>query len=84
MDNCTAYDAETIHLLRTVLEEAWDALQPHHKDQTSKSHLAECVLRQAAKGERHPGRLLSWAIADAGQEIAAASSRQRPICEVSI
>jgi hypothetical protein len=84
MDNCTAYDAETIHLLRTVLEEAWDALQPHDRDQTSKSHLAECVLRQAAKGEHHPGRLLSRAIAHAGQEIAAASSRQRLSREVSI
>jgi hypothetical protein len=75
MGNCTAYDTETIHLLRTVLEDAWDALQPHHRDQTSKSRLAQCVLRHAAKGERHPGRLLSQAIADAGREIAAASSR---------
>jgi hypothetical protein len=72
MGNCTVYDAETIHLLRTVLEEAWDALQPHHRDQTSKSHVAECVLRQAANGERHPGRLRLQAIADAVHNIAAA------------
>jgi hypothetical protein len=66
------YDAETIQLLRKVLEEAWDALQPHHRGQTSKAHLAECVLRHAAKGERHPGRLRFQAIADALPNIVAA------------
>jgi hypothetical protein len=80
----TAHDADTIHLLRRVLEEAWDALQPHHRDQTSKSQVAACVLRQAANGERHPGQLLSWAIADAVQDIAAASSRQKRFHDASI
>jgi hypothetical protein len=70
MKNRGAYDPETVQLLRTVLDEAWDALQPHYRDQLNKSHLAECVLRQAAKGERHPGRLRLGAIADAVEEIA--------------
>jgi hypothetical protein len=68
----TAYDQETVELLRTVLDQAWDALLPHYKEQISKSPMAECVLRQAAAGERHPARLRSRAIADAVQEIAAA------------
>jgi hypothetical protein len=68
----TVYDAETVRLLGTVLDEAWDALQPHHRNQTGKARLAECVLKQAANGERNPGRLRSKAIADAVQNIAAA------------
>jgi ABC-type phosphonate transport system ATPase subunit len=67
-----AYDPETVELLRTVLDEAWGALQPHYRDQISKSRMAEFGLRQAASGERHPGRLRFRAIADAVQEIAAA------------
>ena len=57
MKNYSAYDPETVQLLRTVLDEAWDALQPYYRDQISKSRMAECVLRQAASGERHPRRL---------------------------
>jgi hypothetical protein len=72
MDDCTAYDPETIQLLRTVLDEAWDALAPKHRKQISKSHVAQCVLRHAAAGERHPGRLRFRAIADAVREGAAA------------
>jgi hypothetical protein len=66
----TAYDQETVELLRTALDQAWDELSPHYRDQISKSHMAECVLRHAAAGERHPARLRSRAIADAVQKIA--------------
>src|ERR1700722_11334950 len=55
MGNGTAYDPETVQLLRAVLDEAWDALAPRHREQISKSHVAQCVLRRAAAGERHPG-----------------------------
>ncbi len=72
MKNYSAYDPETVQLLRTVLDEAWNALQPHYRDQISKLRMAEFVLRQAAGGERHPNRLRFRAIADAVQEIAAA------------
>jgi hypothetical protein len=66
----TAYDQQTVELLRTTLDQAWDELLPHYREQISKSHMAECVLRHAAAGERHPARLRSRAIADAVQEIA--------------
>ena len=69
MSNRAAYDPTTIDFLRTVLDEAWDALAPRHKEQISKSHLAECVLRNAAKGERHALRLRFRAIADVIQKI---------------
>jgi hypothetical protein len=71
MGNGTAYDPETVQLLRAVLDEAWDALAPRHREQISKSHVAQCVLRHAAAGERHPGRLRFHAIADAVRELAA-------------
>jgi hypothetical protein len=73
VSNYNAYDPETIELLRTTLNEAWDALPLHHREQTSKSHMAQCVLKHAARGERHPGRLRLRAIADAMQEIASTS-----------
>jgi hypothetical protein len=71
MGNGTVYDPETVQLLRAVLDEAWDALAPGHREQITKSHLTQCVLRHAAAGERHPGRLRFRAIADAVQELAA-------------
>src|SRR5262249_27784380 len=66
----TEYDAETIELLRAVLEEAWDALSPRLRDRISKSHMAQCVLKHAASGERHPGGLRSQAIADVVRQAA--------------
>jgi hypothetical protein len=77
MSITTAYDPETVELLRTVLDQAWADLHPRHKEQISKSHMAGYVLRPAAAGERHPGRLRFRAIADAVQELASAESRQR-------
>ena len=68
--NYSMYDSETIKLLRTVLDEAWDTLRPLHREQISKSHMAVCVLRQAAKGERNRDRLRFRAIADAVQAVA--------------
>ena len=70
MGNGTAYDPETVQLLRAVLDEAWDALPPRHREQTSKSHMAQCLLRHAAAGERHTERLRFRAIADAVRELA--------------
>jgi hypothetical protein len=52
-----AHDPATLEFLRTVVDEAWDALPPGYKEQISKSQLAESVLRNAANGERHAGRL---------------------------
>ena len=71
MSNRGAYDPATVEM-RTVLDEAWDAMAPCHKKQISKSHLAECVLRNAANGERHAVRLRFRAIADVIRKIDAA------------
>jgi hypothetical protein len=49
------YDPETITLLRSVLDAAWDALPPEAS--ISKSDLAMQLLRIAAQGERDPHRL---------------------------
>jgi hypothetical protein len=68
-----AYDPATLEFLRTVLDEAWDGLAPRYKGQISKSHLAECVLRNAANGERHADRLRYRAIADVTRKIDAAT-----------
>jgi hypothetical protein len=64
MSNRGAYDTATLEFLRTVLDEAWDELAPRHKKQISKSHLAECVLRNATNGQRHASLLRYRSIAD--------------------
>jgi hypothetical protein len=73
MSNRGAYHPATLEFLRTVLDEAWDALAPRHKEQISKSHLAECVLRNAANGERRANLLRYWSIADVTRKIDAAT-----------
>jgi hypothetical protein len=73
MSNRGAHDPGTVEFLRAVLDEAWDALPPSHKEQISKSQLAESVLRNAANGERHAGRLRFRAIADVIRNISAAT-----------
>jgi hypothetical protein len=60
----SAYDPETIALLRDVLDAAWHSLSPEHQARTSKSHLAERVLKLAARGERDPARLRVHAIVE--------------------
>jgi len=55
-------DPETIAVLRAVLDDAWAALMPEHKLTTSKSVLAERILRLAAQGERDPLRLRACAV----------------------
>jgi hypothetical protein len=41
MRNLGAYDPATLEVLRTVLDEAWDALPSCHKKQISKLQLAD-------------------------------------------
>jgi hypothetical protein len=59
-----SYDPETIMLLRSVLDAAWNSLAPAQQACTSKSHLAESLLRLAARGERDPSRLRVGAIVE--------------------
>jgi hypothetical protein len=59
-----SYDPETIALLRNVLDAAWHSLSPEYQARTTKSHLAERVLKLAAPGERDPARLRVRAIVE--------------------
>jgi hypothetical protein len=52
-----AFDFETLQLLRSVLEEAWQCLRPDEQARATKSLLAERILKLAASGERDPIRL---------------------------
>ena len=51
------FDIETLTVLRTVLDEAWELLSPEQQARTSKSLVATRLLEAAAAGERDPGRL---------------------------
>jgi hypothetical protein len=59
-----AFDPETIDLLRSVLDEAWESLRPDQQAQQSKSLLAAIILKLAATGERDPIRLRTLAVTE--------------------
>ncbi|MGA7023225.1 MAG: hypothetical protein WB036_10605 [Pseudolabrys sp.] len=59
-----AFDPETINLLRSVLDEAWESLRPEQQAQRSKSLLATIILKMAATGERDPIRLRTHAVTE--------------------
>jgi hypothetical protein len=70
-----AFEADTLRLLRAVLDEAWDALTPEQRSDTFKSDMALRILRLAQQGERDPARLriaamLRVAPADAAEKRA--------------
>jgi hypothetical protein len=60
--NPGVYDPETVNLLRTVLDQAWDSLSSHQRDQTTKADLALRILKLAMAGERDPAYLRTRAI----------------------
>ena len=55
-------DLKTVNVLREVLEDAWYSLSAEQQVKTSKTVLAERILRSAAKGERDRKRLLAAAL----------------------
>ena len=57
-----AFDPETIELLRNILEETWGSLRPEEQAQSSRSLIAERILKMAATGERDPIRLRTRAL----------------------
>jgi hypothetical protein len=59
-----SYDPETITLLRSVLDATWNSLSPAQQARTSKSQLAQRLLKLAARGERDPARLRVRAIVE--------------------
>ena len=56
------FDIETLTILRTVLDEAWELLSPEQQTQTTKSLVATRLLEAAAAGERDPCRLRDAAL----------------------
>jgi hypothetical protein len=52
-----SFDPETVSLLRETLDDAWGSLRPEQRAMTSRTLLAEGILKSAAKGERNPERL---------------------------
>jgi hypothetical protein len=56
------FDIDTVLLLRETLDDAWASLPPQQRATTSKTLLAERILKSAAGGERDPERLLDAAL----------------------
>jgi hypothetical protein len=56
------FDIETVLMLREILEDGWACLPPAQRATTSKTILAERILRAAAAGERERERLLDAAL----------------------
>lgn len=56
------FDIETLTVLRTALDEAWELLSPVQQARTTKSLVATRLLEAAAAGERDPGRLRDAAL----------------------
>ena len=52
-----AFSPETIELLRSVLDDAWESMRPEERACTSKTAIAARILDMAAAGERDPIRL---------------------------
>jgi hypothetical protein len=64
------FDRDTVALLRTTLDRAWDSLPAGQQAVTSRSILAERILKAAAQGERHPDRLHARALSATGLLVA--------------
>jgi hypothetical protein len=56
------FDLETVHFLRETLDDAWACLRPEQQEATTRSALAERILKTAAKGERNKERLVDAAL----------------------
>ena len=56
------FDPETVSLLRQTLDDVWERLTPVQRAMTSRTLLAERILKSAAKGERSPERLRNEAL----------------------
>jgi len=61
------FDAETVAILRATLDRAWASLPPSQRVRTSRSVLAERILKAAAKGERDTDRLRAYALSGNGR-----------------
>ncbi len=57
-----SFDPETIKLLKAALDQAWLSLSSGQQAHTTKSYIAQRILKIAAQGERDPVRLRSYAL----------------------
>lgn len=57
-----ALTPDTLKLLQSVLDDAWNSLTPEERARTSKTEVAVRVLEAASAGERDPARLRIEAI----------------------
>ena len=64
----SAYDPETLYILRAALDQAWSMLPEGSKNKHLKIDMADRVLRKAAMGERDPISLRKAALAGTGFE----------------
>jgi hypothetical protein len=67
------FDRETVALLRATLDRAWASLPPSEQAATSRSVVAERILKAAARGERNADRLHARALSDDRPQMEAAS-----------
>ena len=72
------FDPATIQLMKASLEEAWEMLGPIEQAKTNKQVLAARILHAAARGERDPIRLRTWALVQAAPPTIASSSIVAP------
>lgn len=64
----SAYDPETLKVMRAALDQAWELLPDAGKNRFSKMDIADRVLREAAKGERDLLRLRAAALTGTGMK----------------
>jgi hypothetical protein len=65
------FDIETVLMLRETLEDAWACLRPEQRAATSKTILAERILKSAATGERDRECLIDAALTATATELIA-------------
>jgi len=58
------FGPETIEILRSVLDDAWESLRPEERARTSKTAIAVRILDMAAAGELDPVRLRVEAVSN--------------------
>jgi hypothetical protein len=56
------YEPETIAIMKIAFDEACAALPPGRATQSARALVADCILKDAAAGERDPANLCAHAL----------------------
>jgi hypothetical protein len=67
------FEPETVSLLKTALDQAWDSLAEDQRARTSRTDMAKRILKLARKGVRDPVRLRTCALTVIAWPVKAAS-----------